>query len=178
MNTLSGLQRGFAGARLIVVVAALAAAFTAGGCTSCDPPAQSEPDAGPAVCVVASANCPCDDTRCDTGLVCQEGTCRAVATTGLKIASPLARSCEVLVQETNGKLADVAFSGAVTGRVVREGDRAALAFHANSDAAIGGDAVEVAFTGAVETADQALQLVSARCFDQSGAALPGSGLSF
>lgn len=176
MNSLSRLQRGFAVARLSVVVAALVGV---GGCTSCDPPAQGEPDAGPkAECVVASANCPCDDTRCDTGLICQEGTCRAVETTGLKIADPRARSCEVLVLETDGKLADVAFSGAVTGRVVREGNRAALAFHANSDAAIAGDAVEVAFTGAVETADQALQLVSARCFDASGAALPGVGLSF
>ena len=143
-------------------------------CTSCDPPTDK-----PDPCTAGTAGCACDDTRCDSGLACNDGVCRAVLTTGLKIADARARSCEALLTETTaGALADVVFSGAVTGRVVREGNRAAVAFHANTDATIGDDAVTIAVTGQVDQIAQALTLSSTRCFDAAGAPLSGSGLSF
>lgn len=145
------------------------------GCTSCEPTPADGP--GPE-CRAGTVGCPCNDTRCDSGLSCEAGTCRGVLTSGLKVTDPLARSCEVLVKDTGGRFSEVVFSGAVTGRVIREGDKTAIAFHANTDASIGGDAVEVAFTGQVERIDQALELTSARCFDASGTALAGTALSF
>lgn len=83
----------------------------------------------------------------------------------VRVGSDDARACEVMLNDPEDQLGEPIFGAGVEGRVVRRGDRVALAFAGRSDAPLG-DAV-----GFTPTAQGAITLESVQCFDRDGRAM-------
>ncbi len=87
---------------------------------------------------------------------------------GLSISSDAARSCEVVLVDTQNDISAVSYNG-VKGRDMRRGERLAIAFHALEDGAI------VAGSVSFGEADLgSLTVMTSRCFDAAGAEIEGA----
>lgn len=84
-----------------------------------------------------------------------------------------ARACEVMFLDPQQRIADVAFAAAVEGRLLRRGERLAVAFAHRNDAAFARGAIAIAAGGAA--AD--VQIEAATCFDRAGRPLAESGIT-
>lgn len=127
------------------------------------------------VCPAGTAGCPCDQgDLCEGDLVCDDGTCIATSTQGLKISDPNARSCELLLQETTGKVLNAGFSEALRGAINRREPYVAIVFFGTSDQAIPDGSIVLQ----VEGDSQGFLAKSVECFDRLGQPLEGTEITF
>jgi hypothetical protein len=140
--------------------ALLVAAFLAPGCGSGgDGPLECSGAAG-------TLGCACvDGTTCLDGLTCSESLCIQPDLRELSVGSADVRGCEALLTESDGTVADVTFSSALEGTVIRQAPRAAVSFVTREDSAVPGGAVQVAVAGA----SAGVVLTSVTCVDAAGA---------
>jgi hypothetical protein len=94
---------------------------------------------------------------------CDRGAPRA----GLAVEGS-ARGCEVVLGETKGKIASVAFSDGVRGKWLRQGDKIAAAFIAREDTPMSG--VEVVFG----KEGGAFEILTSHCYGSRGELLAGA----
>lgn len=120
-------------------------------------------------CSPGEQGCACVADSCNGGLVCAGGSCTPEARAGLTVGSVEARSCEVLLADTTGKVDQVQFGDDITGRWLRQGDKVAAAFVANRDSPIGSSAVQVTYASG-----GTFSVVGSHCYGSHGEALPGA----
>lgn len=136
-----------------------------------DTQADVEPDVSACEGLAGTLGCPCrEDLSCDGDLSCTAGTCQALVETGLELPAG-ARGCEVLLTE-NDRVSEVRFGSGVRGTYVREAPRVAIAVVQTADADFAAGAVEVVGSGS-----PVATVVTARCVDASGAALPDASVT-
>jgi hypothetical protein len=121
-------------------------------------------------CRPKERGCACVQDACNDGLLCQAGTCQPQAVSGLSVSSGDARACEVLLGDGDVKIDHVEFGDHVTGRWLRQGDKVAVAFIANQDAPIGGNAMDVAYASG---GSSPFTVLASHCYGQKGEELPG-----
>lgn len=129
------------------------------------------PDAS---CELGTEGCACNMGTCGSGLACDEGMCVRVESSGISIDDANARSCELIVIESELEVINVQFGSGVEGTFVREAPRTAITFHRSDDSAFGSDAVSVQTTS---DPGGSLSIRRPRCFDRDGAELSGDPLS-
>lgn len=91
----------------------------------------------------------------------------------LRAGNDLARSCEVMIIDTNKNLTEVLFADLVEGRSMRRGGYLAVSFFVKDDTAIPPGAVSFETTGPTDE----VAITQSRCFDQLGAVLADSAVS-
>ena len=126
-------------------------------------------------CVAGSSGCPClAASTCNDGLTCEptSGLCQSARMLRLPAIDPVARSCEILLEDDQAAVLSAVFDPTVRGEEVREAPRTGLAFHAMGDAAIGPDAVKILVLG-----DGPFRVASSQCFDREGRPIAGGGMS-
>ncbi|AKF05185.1 hypothetical protein [Sandaracinus amylolyticus] len=120
----------------IVVRAAFGLGLLLAGCES-----------GPGECAPGAEDCRCvSPDRCDDGLVCSDGTCRAPRLVGLDVPSGAA-ACEVLLLDGAAEVSGVRFADGVIGAHVREEPRTSVSFAASGEGAMPGRAVSLEILG-------------------------------
>ncbi len=135
--------------------------------------ACGDDDSTDGMCTPGERDCACiEGVTCNGSLVCSDGLCVDVDTSGLNVSDPAARSCEVIVVEDNIEVVNVTFGEGVEGTFIREAPRVAVTFHKTDDSSFGSGTASVLTTGA-----GSLDLRRATCFDTNGAALGGDPLS-
>jgi hypothetical protein len=114
--------------------------------------------------------CNCrEGAQCDGDLLCLRGTCRSDPVLTLKIATPAARACDVLIQiPPDTSLNRVVFTESVVGRHLQRGRKVALAFFHREDMAFDGDLLTVELASTNELAPTAASILSAECADRLG----------
>lgn len=146
----------------------LALAFSGG----CDDGETKEPAVE---CVKGTSDCACraEAPRCDEGLMCEQDKCVGFSETGGSVSDELARSCELLLVDTEGSsVLAVTFGDNVQGTFVRQPPNTAVTFISKNDAPFAGDAFKLQSSGA-----GAPELKDAKCADAQGAPLEGSPVS-
>ena len=90
----------------------------------------------------------------------------------INVSEPLARACDIVIEETGPKVDDVTFPDRVTGSFQHRSPRLAVSFFNNGNTAFKGYQVRVylANTGDVGDAPD-VKMVSTACFDREGNAL-------
>jgi hypothetical protein len=88
----------------------------------------------------------------------------------ISVSSPLARACDVLLDATGA--IDVAFAGGVRGSSLQRGDRLALAFISETDAAFPNAPVQLDWQSDAGT--PVLKLSSTTCYDRLGHEIAGA----
>jgi hypothetical protein len=129
-----------------------------------------------AACDGGELGCVCTPAQtCDEGLACVDQQCQRPDALELLVSDPAARSCELLVQETDTRVVGADFGPAVTGVHLREGSRSAVSFLANDDAAIPSGAISLQVVApSAGSAAAGIDVVTARCFDREGRELAGA----
>jgi hypothetical protein len=117
-------------------------------------------------CAPGEKGCACVAQSCNTGLVCNAGSCVDESRASLSVDGN-ARGCEVVLHETKGRLSRVVFGNEVNGKWLRQGDKLATAFIVNHDRSIGGGEVQVGYSGDFE-------IMKSHCYGVSGEELPGA----
>lgn len=124
---------------------------------------------GAPACEAGRAECVCrTEEQCDDGLACVVGQCLPSTHIGLTVSDPAARSCEVLLDEGDGRIIGARFAPSVTGTHIRQGTHSAVGFFGHADAAIPSDAIALEV---VKAAGAGIGISRARCFDRDGRAL-------
>lgn len=139
--------------------------------TACDAPLV-EPDGG--ACTAGREGCACiEGSLCQGGLVCEMGLCRGVDEIEVEVTDANARSCELVLVETETEVLGIDFSTGTIGTHVHESPRTAVTFTRNEDTPFGARSVIVRRT---EGVGGSLAVRRARCFDRDGNALAGEPL--
>ena len=95
---------------------------------------------------------------------------------GLGVLQADARSCEAVLLDPQQKIAELAFSETTRGKIMRRGERLAIAFHATSDAVLSEGSAD--FVLAPEATDaEGVGFVTSQCFNAQGAPLEGDALT-
>ena len=94
---------------------------------------------------------------------------------GLTVLADDARACEVVLDDPQEKIASVVFTDGAQGKVMRRGNRLAVAFHAQGDEAIPAGAAD--FEMAAGATDlEGISVMVQRCFDAQGGVIDGDQL--
>ena len=124
-------------------------------------------------CPPGTEGCRCEPIGCGDGLACgDDGLCEGLRTASLPAIDPVARSCEVLVEDGEAKVAGARFEDSVDGVHVRQAPKTAVTFYARRDQAIGASAVQLELLGA-----GSFRVATATCFDADGHPIPGGGIA-
>jgi hypothetical protein len=119
-------------------------------------------------CNPGEKGCACIQSTCNDGLICSSGSCAEESHANLSVEGN-ARSCEVLLHETNGTVGAVEFAKGVTGKWLRQGDKVAAAFLADQDHSISSGEVKVAYAGGFE-------ILKSHCYGGDGVELPNASV--
>ncbi len=106
--------------------------------------------------------------------MCTEGVCEGVVVSGLTISSPEARSCELLLQESAGRVLGATYADGVQGAWRKRAPNVAVAISQTSDAPLPAGVVRLEVGG--DAAGVTIAEVS--CFDAQGARLDGVRAGF
>lgn len=141
------------------VWAAIASALVTMGCPG-DPPSAVAP------CPDGSASCPCSVLgECPEGRVCRNHACLAAEVSELTLRARDARSCELLLTDGEGFLAEVEPVATVLAQSVRRGPRTGVAFIAEGDVPLSARPLRLRWLDAPPVAESVV------CFDRTGAEL-------
>lgn len=125
-------------------------------------------------CTPGTAGCVCDSTgACEGGLECDDGYCSLGARMELVVSSPDVRSCEVLLADPDEAIGTVLYASSVTGRDDRQGDRFAVAWFSNTDAAFAPGALKIELASPTASAAN-LVVVESTCYDRLGQEVAGA----
>jgi hypothetical protein len=116
-------------------------------------------------CEPGKLGCACALGSCQAGAVCEAGTCKPEARSGLSVDSSAARACEVLLGDGTTRIDRVEFAADVTGKWLRQGDKVAAAFVANRDTALGGSPLDVAYPAG---SSMPFSVVASHCYGGKG----------
>ncbi|MCP4541188.1 MAG: hypothetical protein GY832_28980 [Chloroflexi bacterium] len=122
-------------------------------------------------CEKGTANCACKEgDTCDDGLTCVDGICKSQSSDGLSISDPLARSCEVLVEENDIRVVGLTKDETkIKATFVRQAPKVAITFYALKDAAIADGTLGIRYTGGGSMA-----IKKTSCADAKGKILTGA----
>lgn len=136
--------------------------------------ACGQPSDDGAVCAPGEEACACTPAQpCGEGMVCVDQQCQQPGELDLIVSDPAARSCELLVRAAGARVVGATFGPSVTGVHLREGDRSAVSFFANDDAAISSGAISLQVVVPAPAA-AGVEIVTTRCFDRDGRELAGA----
>lgn len=130
-------------------------------------------------CASGGLACACSPAQaCDEGLTCIDQQCQRPSELGLIVSDAAARSCELIVRESDTRVVGATFGPSVTGVHLRQGHHTAVSFFANDDAAISSGAISLQVVApSAGSAAAGIDVVSARCFDRDGRELEGATVS-
>ncbi|MCU0673236.1 MAG: hypothetical protein MUE69_10645 [Myxococcota bacterium] len=129
------------------------------GCPS-DPPSVVAP------CPDGSDACPCSVIgECPEGRVCRNHACLVAEVSELRLRARDARSCELLLTDDEGYLAEVEPNDGVLAQSARRGSRTGVAFIAEGDVALAGAPLRLRWLDAPPVPESVV------CFDRTGAEL-------
>ncbi len=165
----------------IVFLFALVTALTGVGCDGCGN-GKSTSDAGTdgglvdagidTGCTPGTLNCACGaGDSCDGTLVCIGGICttKDATTEVVSIGNPLARACEFLFQQGDGRLDSAEYGDSTKGALRRRDPNVAIAVSRADDTPFAADSLSLSFIGD----SGGVTLESSRCFDAAGAEVDG-----
>lgn len=119
-------------------------------------------------CPDGSADCPCKaGDMCNTGLVCDTGKCVGMTASGLKVSSPDARACELLIEEGTTKVLNATGKDGTKVAFKRRAPNVAVSFMSTTDAEIATGSVSLSSNGD----PSGFVIKSAECFGADGAKL-------
>jgi hypothetical protein len=125
-------------------------------------------------CAPGERGCAClPPSRCEGDLVCDRGLCQRTDETQLVIEAEGARACELVLEDSDARVANVRFVASSQGTFLRRGRRTAVAFIASQDVALEGSDVRV---GAVGGNASTITVAEAACFDRDGRPIDGAAI--
>lgn len=130
---------------------------------------------GPRTSCEGELGCACEDGACDAGLTCSNDLCTASNAVLLTVSGGDARACDVLVQTTGRKVAEVTFPAGVRGKMRTRDLKTAVALIRTSDTALGGVVAAITFEGDEPVADSEAGVATTQCYDRAGA--PAAGVT-
>lgn len=123
-------------------------------------------------CVEGAAGCACTmDGTCDGDAMCVNNMCQGAQSSGLSITSDTARSCEIMLTESeNGRVLGATYADGVKGSFRRKAPNVALALTRSDDTAFPASSVSIQFAegGTLPTVG------NVRCFDALGKEVDGA----
>ncbi len=163
--------------KLITTTLLLSLPLTLGACGGCGKDNnqttnnnQTTPDMGE--CVAGAAGCACTmDGTCDGDAMCVNNLCEGAQSSGLTITSDAARSCEIMLTESEGgRVLGATYAEGVKGSWRRRAPNVALALTRTDDAAFPASSASIQFAegGTLPTVGKV------RCFDAEGAEIDGA----
>lgn len=93
-------------------------------------------------------------------------------TVGLRTAATDARACELVITDPDRAVKGLAFGAGAEGRLVREGERVAVAFFTRADGAISAEDLGLELVPSGSAANLGISI--SRCFDRTGHAIAGA----
>lgn len=122
-------------------------------------------DGGDMGCVAGAAGCACTmENTCEGDLMCVDGKCTGVETSGLTINTAEARACEIMLEEKGGQVVGATYAEGVKGAFRRKSPRVAFAISMTEDSAFPASTVQVQ----VPTGSEAPEIKSVSCSDAEG----------
>ena len=131
-----------------------------------------EPDAGEDVaeCTPGTVGCACDGGGCGDGLTCTNSVCVEVQAGGageVQIGASNARACDLLFTQRGSSIKSATYGNGAIGVLRRRNPNVAISLTRDGDTSFPSPALTLDLEGAAS----GIELVSAKCFDASGASV-------
>ncbi len=128
---------------------------------------------GPRTSCEGELGCACDGGSCDTGLTCEADVCTADNVVLISLSGGDARACDLVVETTGRKVADISFPAGYRGKMRTRDLKTAIAVIRTADTAIDGVTAALVFEGDDAVADGEASVTTTSCYGRLGAADSG-----